>query len=249
VATKKQLQEERALEKTVLQAESIAGAFKHRDPYVAGAEGCNVICPECGQLVPSPYDSFISQTEADKYALKHCDCQNQRKVIALTKKADQKPTDDSEVMPREQLLSILFTPAPDNRPKLKVPHMSPQFGACRFCGQAQSAYGCQTEEQADEYATRRCKCLEAGAYQEKLDAQEERAEALREVSNNLQSLFPNVKAEAMALLTMAAAAIYDRKLVSESIKLSYTVSAKISRNTKGNISIERKDATAQKIEV
>ena len=53
----------------------------------------------------------------------------------------------------------------------------------------------------------------------------------------------------MELMQKAAEAVYDRKVVNASIKLSDMVSAKISRNSKGNIAIERKDAAAQKVEV
>ncbi len=254
MATKKQLREERALERTVLQAESIANEIRKQD--AAGAEGYSVICPDCGQLVPSDYQSFASKADADKYAREHCDCRKQGRIIALSPKTNEAA--DLEIMPREQLLGILFTPAPDNRPKLKSPSSLTQFGACRYCGQAQSAYGCRTEDEANEYATSRCKCSEAIAYQDKLEAAQKREEALNEVEDNLDDLFGsgtldcgerNLCPEAIDLLKQAATLIYDHKIVSQSLKLTYAIAAKIGRTAKGNISIERKDATAQKVEV
>jgi hypothetical protein len=98
--TQKQLREEQALERTVLKAESIARVIRMQDrkqqnqdandllddgldPYAcspANADTFSVICPDCGQLVPSEYDSFLSQQDANDYARQHCDCHKNNKT-------------------------------------------------------------------------------------------------------------------------------------------------------------------------
>lgn len=66
---------ERTLEKTVQQAEFIAGQIAKN-----AADGCFVACPECGQLIPTPYSGFISREAADRYA---------RWIIAIASKSKQ----------------------------------------------------------------------------------------------------------------------------------------------------------------
>ena len=152
----------------------------------------------------------------------------------------------SEIIPRSELLGIIFTPAPDNRPEIPRPLT---YGACRFCGQAQSVVGCYSEDAANEYATRHCDCSDAQIYQDRIKVEAQREKDLRRVNANLESLFGSLRPETMELMRRAAEAVYDRKVVNASVKLSDMVSAKISRNSKGNIAIERKDAAAQKVEV
>lgn len=182
MATQKQLREERALEKTVSQAESIAGAFKTQDRAEVGHEI-------------------------------HTENQEFHNVSAL-------------------------------------------FGACRFCGQAQNVSDCMNEDEANEYAMRHCNCGEAKEYQDKLEIARRRKETLARVAEELDGLFGTGAAdcgevcpEVVDLLKQLSTLTYDKKIVSQTLKLTYTIQAKISRNAKGNISIERKDATAQKIEV
>nr|DAQ35625.1 MAG TPA: hypothetical protein [Caudoviricetes sp.] len=252
MATKKQIRAERTLEKTVLKAESAARAIKAQelqeeglDPYScssANTDTFSVVCPDCGQLVPSEYDSFLSQKDADDYAREHCDCHS-GKVIPI-----RRDSSDAALLPHEKMMEIIFSPAPDNRPELK-PVIPLNYAVCRYCGQAQNVSGCGTPEQAEEYVTLHCNCKEAKIYQNRVEAAQEREYALERVSSNLNSIFPDVKPEPMELMFHAAEAIYDRKLVSFSLKLSYMVSGKISRNAKGNIVVERKDSAAQKVEV
>lgn len=152
----------------------------------------------------------------------------------------------SELIPQNKLLGILFTPAPDNRPEIPRPLA---YGACRFCGQAQSVAECYSEDAANEEATKHCDCVDAQIYQDRLRAAAQRETDLQRVNVNLRSLFGSLRPETMELMQKAAEAVYDRKVVNASIKLSDMVTAKISRNSKGNIAIERKDAAAQKVEV
>ena len=155
-------------------------------------------------------------------------------------------TETSEIIPQNELLGIMFTPAPDNRPEIPRPLI---YGACRFCGQAQSVTECYSEDAANEQATRHCNCGDAQIYQDRLMASAQREADLQRVNSNLKSLFGSLRPETMELMQKAAEAVYDRKVVNASIKLSDMVSAKVSRNSKGNIAIERKDAAAQKVEV
>ena len=152
----------------------------------------------------------------------------------------------SKIIPQNELLGIMFTPAPDNRPEIPRPLV---YGACRFCGQARSVTECYSEDAANEQATRLCNCGDAQIYQDRLRASAQREADLQRVNSNLKSLFGSLRPETMELMQKAAEAVYDRKVVNASIKLSDMVSAKISRNSKGNIAIERKDAAAQKVEV
>lgn len=135
---------------------------------------------------------------------------------------------------QNEFLGILFTPAPDNRPEIPRPLT---YGACRFCGQAQSVTECYSEDAANEQATRHCDCGDAQIYQDRLRAFVQREADLQRVNSNLKSLFGSIRPETMELMQKAAEAVYDRKVVNASIKLSDMVSAKISRNSKGNIAI------------
>ena len=155
-------------------------------------------------------------------------------------------TSTPEIIPQNELLGILFTPAPDNRPEIPRPLT---YGACRFCGQAQSVTECYSENEANEQATCHCNCVDASIYQDRIRASAQREADLQRVSSNLKSLFGSLRSVTMELTQKAAEAVYDRKVVNASIKLSDMVSVKISRNSKGNIAIERKDATAQKVEI
>ena len=161
---------------------------------------------------------------------------------------DSRPeeVETSEIIPQNELLGILFTPAPDNRPEIP---RSLTYGACRFCGQAQSVTECYSEDAANEQATRHCNCGDAQFYQDRLMASAQRESDLQRVNSNLKTIFGSLRPETMALIQKAAEAVYDRRVVNGSIKLSDMVSVKISRNSKGNIAIERKDATAQKVEI
>lgn len=58
-----------------------------------------------------------------------------------------------------------------------------------------------------------------------------------------------VNDEALEMLKAGAALVYDRQLVSQQLAVTYTIRAKIARNTKGNLTIERKDTSSSKLEV
>lgn len=266
MATKKQQRVERVLETAARELGTMANSIKAQDaakaatrtrkeqgteeklremglaPHVAGAVGCSVVCPDCGQLVPSDFDSFISQEAADSYAREHCDC---HKIAA-------------DLLPADQLTAILLSPGADDRTRVPLPPGPPKIGACRYCGQSQSVFGCSTEAEAEEYATRRCRCPSAITYQDRLKAQCRREDALREAGENIEDLFgpgasargdESVGEDALAMLKSGAQLVYDQKIVNQQLSLTGTIKAKIARNSKGVLSIERKDTTTSKMEV
>lgn len=131
------------------------------------------------------------------------------------------------------------------------PQVIRMYGACRFCGQARNVIDCRSEEEANEYATRHCNCGEAQEYQADIKKKEHRQRVLKDCASNLDDLFGRdiQEEKTMRMLRSAAEQVYDKVIASISVRLSYTVSVKISRNAKDNISIERKDALAQKVEI
>ena len=110
---------------------------------------------------------------------------------------------------------------------------------------------------ADEDAARRCRCIGAQSYREKLNAEARRAQALADAAELIENLFGTgaaedaepVNDEALEMLKAGAALVYDRQLVSQQLAVTYTIRAKIARNTKGNLTIERKDTSSSKLEV
>ena len=92
-------------------------------------------------------------------------------------------------MPADQMTYIMLQRAPQDRWEPLQKPQSPHFGACRYCGQAQSVYGCANDAEAEEYATRRCKCSGAVAYQDKIKADARREIALAEARENIDDLF------------------------------------------------------------
>lgn len=236
---------ERTLEKTVQQAEFIAGQIAKN-----AADGCFVACPECGQLIPTPYSGFISREAADRYALDHCDCQQVKTRITAAC--------SDEIMPADQMTYIMLQRAPQDRweppQKLQAPH----FGACRYCGQVQSVYGCADDAAAEEYATLRCKCSGAVAYQDKIKAENRREIALAEARENIDDLFgagaeergdEAICEDVIQILNDAAGMVYDGKIRAHQMALTHRIKSKITRNSKGNLEIERKDAKSSKMEV
>lgn len=161
------------------------------------------------------------------------------------------------IIPYEELLGIMFQPAPDNRAEVFRPAPPVVFGVCRFCGQAQSVGEHATQGEADEDAARRCRCIGAQSYREKLNAEARRAQALADAAELIENLFGTgaaedaepVNDEALEMLKAGAALVYDRQLVSQQLAVTYTIRAKIARNTKGNLTIERKDTSPSKLEV
>ena len=99
------------------------------------------------------------------------------------------------IIPYEELLGIMFQPAPDNRAEVFRPAPPVVFGVCRFCGQAQSVGEHATQGEADEDAARRCRCIGAQSYREKLNAEARRAQALADAAELIENLFGTGAAE------------------------------------------------------
>lgn len=59
----------------------------------------------------------------------------------------------------------------------------------------------------------------------------------------------SVGEDALAMLKSGAQLVYDQKIVNQQLSLTGTIKAKIARNSKGVLSIERKDTTTSKMEV
>ena len=247
---KKSEREERALEKTVIKAERIAREIKRQEAKTEQKPGCSVPCPECGQVIQAPYSGFVSKEAADRYALDHCDCK---------KATSYRPVQcNTGIMPLDQLAYILCQPAPQNRWEPCRRPEPPHYGACRYCGQAQSVYACANDAEAEEYATRHCRCSEAIAYQDKRAAIARRASTLAEARENIDDLFGEgaldrgddaVKDDVLDILCTAAEMVYDGKIAVHQMSLTLRIKSKISLNKKGNLEIERKDAKSSKAEV
>lgn len=258
MSAKKPTAAEKVLERTAEKFEAVAAEIKTEDakkkakqdpdtaeklremgldPNAAGAEGNSVICPDCGQLIPCEFDSFISQKSADQYAMEHCDCHKRL---------------------MEQIAIAVRLPEPDCRLRVPTPPGPPKYGTCRFCGQSQTVAGCMNEEQAEEVATRLCRCAKAMSYREELSKEQRREEALEAAGENIDELFGSgaasrdeevICANALESIKTGAQLVYDSQIVSWQSALTYSTKAKISMNSKGVLSIERKNTSTSKMEV
>ena len=112
------------------------------------------------------------------------------------------------------------------------------------------------EEKANEYATLRCDCQEGIDYRIKEEKRKKRERDIKKIYENIDTLFvqqqnekESVSNDVVDFMKTAAVMVYDSLILDFSIRLNYSVKAKISQNSKGNVSIERKDATSSKMEV
>lgn len=174
----------------------------------------------------------------------------------LTKKAITFPgSDASELMPREQLLGILFLPSYDRWQECHI--KKPYIGACRFCGQAQTVLAHSVEE-ANEKATLSCNCEEAQRQKENIADGTRRDRCLFEAKMKIERLFgigaemqskEPVSERSLEILNFTATLVYDRVIVKQTCNLTETIRAVIARTKNGNISIERKDTESEKVEI
>ena len=164
-------------------------------------------------------------------------------------------TISNELMDRMQLLGIIYTAAPDNRPEIV---QMTDIGVCRFCGQYQTLNHPMMPDEANEYAERNCNCPDAVRMRDRLDFERRRAAELDTVRDNIDDLFgygaPDRGADcvctpAIDALNYIAAIVYDRKIAGCSLKLTAQIQAKIVRTKSGGLAIERKDAQVSKFEV
>lgn len=132
------------------------------------------------------------------------------------------------------------------------------FGTCRFCGQVKTvskAHGLD-EEGADEYVTLHCDCPEGVNHRLKEEKRKKREKDIKKIYENIDTLFvqqqnekESISKDVVDIMRTAAVMVYDNLILDFSVRLSYAVKAKISQTSKGNVSIERKDATSSKMEV
>lgn len=162
------------------------------------------------------------------------------KIVSIDPEMDGNQRKDSSVSADE--------PDPDDGQPVDL---NLNYGTCRYCGQIRQVDDVATCAEANEQATLHCDCREAMEYREEVRRQERRRRALEDADTNLLDLFGKAvkESEAMDLLREIPPLIYDGMLLSVSVKINWTVSAKLSRNSKGNIVIERKDSEAQKVEI
>lgn len=123
-------------------------------------------------------------------------------------------------------------------------------GACRFCGQTRQVAGCESQEQADELATKQCRCedsLQIG----------KRDQTLRDAREDIEDLFGDAAGERGELtvpkelrdyLYNLSVYAYDQELRSIDITITQGFKAKISVTDKGKLTIQRYDSSVRKRE-
>ena len=132
------------------------------------------------------------------------------------------------------------------------------FGTCRYCGQVKTvpqAHGLD-EERANEYVTLSCDCPEGTDYRSQEKKRKKRENDINDIYESIDTLFVQQQVEggpiptdAINILKNTAVMVYDNLIIEFTVRLNYAVKAKISQTSKGNVSIERKDATSSKMEV
>lgn len=132
--------------------------------------------------------------------------------------------------------------------------MSEVYGTCRFCGQIVMDVGTKAmnQKKRDELASRRCDCAEAQRYDKvmrQVERAEERIDELFGAEASALDFVPIEDAATLQLLRDAATLIARKVVDAVQVKISGTVAAKISGNSKGGISVERKETTSQKLDV
>ena len=119
--------------------------------------------------------------------------------------------------------------------------------ACRFCGQMNQVESGLTAPQAEEQATMSCMCEQALEYQQK-KARKDSAK------NNVHTLFGTGAAErdrcnekVIDMLIEGVEMIYSGEVAKMTLNLPGGTRATISRNSKGEISVERMKTKKQKL--
>lgn len=132
--------------------------------------------------------------------------------------------------------------------------METVFGACRFCGQVNSQQHSgeyESLDHANECATLNCNCSKARHYSD-------RKQSLKRAEEQIEHLFgeevaerglSSVKQEIKELMINAATHVYDGILKDITINITQCVKVKISKSTKGKLTLMRSDASVLKQEV
>lgn len=121
--------------------------------------------------------------------------------------------------------------------------MKEEKGTCKFCGQTKLVTVPDSYEEADidEIVTQECKCDEARAYQEKLEAEELLETSKRTAEAMIIELFQEEFEPSAELLREAIEPLSRFMFEKLTIKLNNNVTAVLSINGKGEIKIERKE--------
>lgn len=119
-----------------------------------------------------------------------------------------------------------------------------EVGVCRFCGQARQleVSGPWTEEMLDRAATDQCDC-------EGAQIERRRTRTLKGCERKIDVLFEDLEEKERETMKELCAYIYDEKMEKVTLAISKKVKAVISRNSKGNMRIERTEKTTKAGEV
>lgn len=159
-----------------------------------------------------------------------------------------------EIMSTQEAAYIMGLPSPDGRPAAPAGAVLVPYSSCAYCGQSRTVSGCYSEQEAREAAALHCNCAESRWLRVQKEAERKRAQDLMIAEIKIEDLLgessgDGVLAAVLDYLKKAAALVYDRDIVVLNTRVSDTTQVVIRRNTKGNLSIERKDTSASKVEV
>ncbi len=124
-------------------------------------------------------------------------------------------------------------------------------GACRFCGQVKTIHPLNpnmTEEEADAIATEDCDCKSAQAYKDKENKRKRAKAAVEMKFGPGESGERWVSEDTLCFLKAAVDLVLEEHVESVQVKISPTVTAKISMTGKGNVKIEKTKTTKSAIE-
>ena len=134
--------------------------------------------------------------------------------------------------------------------------MLPFYPTCRFCGSEELPVGgYESQEEANEAATLRCKCYEARRYQEELDKKRERDNNIVRLRQKLDDFSAycdgrgvNLKGDLYDTIFNAGVAVLDGVVLTVSFKFS-RMKVTISENSKGMLIIAFTYSDGAKVEV
>jgi len=118
-----------------------------------------------------------------------------------------------------------------------------QIGACRFCGQTfmfETISGEASDKQMEEYATQKCNCQEAKAYQGVLEAKDK-------AINNIRILFEKFPAAA-ELLEKAVEPVAGGAVKSITVNLEGGVKGTLKIGSSGKVRLKKTTTTTDEIE-
>ena len=134
--------------------------------------------------------------------------------------------------------------------------MLPFYPTCRFCGSEELPVGdYESQEEANEAATLRCKCYEARRYQEELDKKRERDNNIVRLRQKLDDFSAycdgrgvNLEGDLYDTIFNAGVAVLDGVVLTVSFKFS-RMKVTISENSKGILIIAFTYSDGAKVEV